>query len=173
MKILKLVFILKKNDTLRYVKFIYTKSQTLCKKQDNLRYVFIYKNPALCVTRFFIEFLKFTEGGDIYFFEKLCTFRDIFILKKQITLRYFAIQKELCTLQCCLDPITRIITVYFQTPVGLGMFLRDCFQKKQENIPSFQLSHFTRKYVRNIIKLKLVILNTMNFRLVLGLLGGN
>ena len=25
--------------------FLYTKSQTLCKKQDNLRYVFIYKKP--------------------------------------------------------------------------------------------------------------------------------
>ena len=31
--------------TLFYVTFLYVKIQTLRKKQDNLRYVFIYKNP--------------------------------------------------------------------------------------------------------------------------------
>ena len=31
------IFIYKKHDTLRYVKFLYTKNQTLQKKQDNLR----------------------------------------------------------------------------------------------------------------------------------------
>ena len=60
-----------------------------------------------------------------------------------------------------------------QTHVGLGMFLSDCFQKKQENRPSFQFSHLTRKLLWDLIKLKLVIVNTTNFRLVLGLLGGN
>ena len=53
------------------------------------------------------------------------------------------------------------------------MFLRDVFQKKQENRPSFQFSHFTRKLPRDLIKLKLVIVNTTNFRLVLRLLGGD
>ena len=101
--------------------FLYTKRQTLFKKLDNFRYVFIYKkrysdvtgfswnfwswhlyskSMTLCVTwrlyiqkvwhfakskticdtflytkirhfsvtRFFIEFLKFAEGGGIYFF---------------------------------------------------------------------------------------------------------
>ena len=38
---------IQKHETLRYVTFLYSKSQTLRKKQDNLRYVFIYKNPAL------------------------------------------------------------------------------------------------------------------------------
>ena len=47
MKFLKLAFIFKKHDTLRYVTFLYTKSKTLRKKQDNLLYVFIYKTPAL------------------------------------------------------------------------------------------------------------------------------
>ena len=45
MKILKLEFIYKKYETFWYVKFLYTKIQTLRKKQDNLRYVFRYKNP--------------------------------------------------------------------------------------------------------------------------------
>ena len=44
---LKLAFIYKKHDTLRYVKILYRRSKTLRKKQDNLQYVFIYKNPAL------------------------------------------------------------------------------------------------------------------------------
>ena len=35
------IYIYKTHDTLRYVTFLYTKSQTLRKKQDNLRYVFI------------------------------------------------------------------------------------------------------------------------------------
>ena len=38
MTFLKLAFIYKKHDTLRYVTFLYTKSQTLRQKQDNLRY---------------------------------------------------------------------------------------------------------------------------------------
>ena len=47
MKFLKLAFIYKNYDTLRYMIFLYTKIQTLRKKQDNLRYVFIYKNPDI------------------------------------------------------------------------------------------------------------------------------
>ena len=38
-----LAFLYKKHDTLRYVTFLYTKSQTLCKNQDNFRYVCVYK----------------------------------------------------------------------------------------------------------------------------------
>ena len=59
----------------------------------------------------------------------------------------------------------------FKTPVGLGMFLHDFLVKKQENRPSFQSTHFTRKFTRDLLRLKLVIVNTMNFRLMLGLLG--
>ena len=66
MEFLKLEFIFKKHDTLRYVTFIYSKSMTLRKKQYNLRYVFIYRNPALFRYAIFIEFLKFAEGGGIY-----------------------------------------------------------------------------------------------------------
>ena len=66
MKILRLAFIYKKHDTLRYVTFLYTKSQTLRKKQDNLRYVLYTKIRQFCVTRFFIEFLKFAEGGGTF-----------------------------------------------------------------------------------------------------------
>ena len=67
MKFLKLAFIFKKNYALGYVTLLYTKSKTLRKnyiRQFAIR--FIYKNPALCVPRFFNEFLKFAEGGDIY-----------------------------------------------------------------------------------------------------------
>ena len=35
---------IKKAEKLRNI-YIYTKIQTLCKKQENLRYVFIHKNP--------------------------------------------------------------------------------------------------------------------------------
>ena len=44
MKVLKLVFIKRKHNTLRYMMFLHTKIPTLRKRQDNLRYIFIYKN---------------------------------------------------------------------------------------------------------------------------------
>ena len=46
------------------------------------------------------------------------------------------------------------------------------FFKNQENIPSFQSTHFTRKYPRDLLRLKLEIVNTANFRLILGLIWG-
>ena len=65
MKFLKLAFIYKNYDTLRYVTFLYTKIWTICKKQDNLRYV-LYKIWTLSVTQFFIEFLKLVEEGKTF-----------------------------------------------------------------------------------------------------------
>ena len=38
--------------------YIYTKSETLFKKQDNLRYVFIHKNPDTLRYAIFMNFLK-------------------------------------------------------------------------------------------------------------------
>ena len=38
--------------------FLYTKSQTLCKNQDNLRYNFIHKNPDNLLYAIFMKFLK-------------------------------------------------------------------------------------------------------------------
>ena len=74
---------IQKLDTLRYVTFLYTKSPTLRKKQDNLRHVFLYtKSPTLYVTRFFMEFLKLAEGGGIFINKKQCTLRYFFIYKK-------------------------------------------------------------------------------------------
>ena len=52
--------------------YIYTKSQTLCKKQVNLRYVFIHKSPD---TLYYAIFHKIFEIG-------------IYIYKKHYTLRY-------------------------------------------------------------------------------------
>ena len=44
--------------------------------------------------------------------------------------------------------------------------------KKQENRPSFQSTHFTRKSPWGLLRLKLVIVNTTNFRLILGMMRG-
>ena len=91
MKFLKLEFIYKKHDTLRYVTFLYAKSWTLHKKQDNLRYVFIYKNLALLRYAIFYWIFEICGEGGIYLFKKHCTLRDIFILKNNalyVTLLY-------------------------------------------------------------------------------------
>ena len=71
MKFLKLAFIYKKNDTLRYLMFLNTKIQTLRKKQENLRYVFIYKNPdTLRYTIFHQNFEIGGGGGETFFIYK-------------------------------------------------------------------------------------------------------
>ena len=92
---LKLAFIYKKHDTLRQVTFLYTKSQTLRKKQNNLRYVLYTKIRHFCVTRFFIEFLKFAEGGGDLLIKKQCTLRDIFISKNTALCVTFLYSKSL------------------------------------------------------------------------------
>ena len=94
MKCLKLVFIYKKHDTFRYVTFLYTKSYTLRKNQDNLLFILYTKIRHFCVTRFFIEFLKFAEGGEHLFTKKTMYFVGHFYIEKQCTLRYVAIYKE-------------------------------------------------------------------------------
>ena len=96
MKILQLVFIYKKHDTQRYVTFLCTKRRTLSKKQDNLRYVFIYKIWTLCITRFFIELLKLAEGEGNFYTHKKMHFALHFYIRKTMhfALRFY-IQKAL------------------------------------------------------------------------------
>ena len=58
----------------------YTKSQTLCKKQDNLCYVFIHKKQTLYVRQFFMKFLKLA----FKYMQKSLHFalHDVFMYKK-------------------------------------------------------------------------------------------
>ena len=91
-KTISVMFLYTKSKTLYVTRFfmkmfklaLYTKSMTLCviwclyikknqtllKKQDNLSYVLYTKIGTLCVMRFFIEFLKLAEGGDIFVCKK-------------------------------------------------------------------------------------------------------
>ena len=91
MKFLKLEFTYKKHDTLGYVTFLYTKSSTLHKKQDNLRYVLYTKIRHFCVPRFFIESLKFWRGGGAFIYKKTMYFALYFYIEKQCTLPYVVI----------------------------------------------------------------------------------
>ena len=70
MNILKLEFLYKKHDTLRYVTILNTKSQTLRKKQGNLRYVFIYKNPDTLRYAIFHGVFEISGGGVIFICKK-------------------------------------------------------------------------------------------------------
>ena len=96
---------------------LYTKSMTLCItwrfyiqkptyffKNDNLRYVFIYKFWTLYVSRFFYWiFVIRGWGGEIFICKKLCTFNYIF-MQKQYTLRYVFVYKKsdtLCNIFIC------------------------------------------------------------------------
>ena len=63
-------FIFKKHDILRYVTFLYTKTLTLHKKKT-ICVTFLYtKIRTVCVTQFFMEFLKLAEGGGIFKYNK-------------------------------------------------------------------------------------------------------
>ena len=69
-------------------------------------------------------------------------------------------------------PDRPIFTTYFRPLQGLGCFYMVCWIKKHEHRPYFQSSHFNRKSHRYLLRLKLVIVNTTNFRLILELLRG-
>ena len=72
MKVLELAFIYKKHETLRYMTFLNTKSQTLRKKNYNLRYLFKYKNPDTFALRNFhrISEIGGRGGGKIFIYKK-------------------------------------------------------------------------------------------------------
>ena len=104
--ILILAFIYKKNDTLRYVKFLYTIIQTLHKKQDNLRYVFIYKNPDILRYAISLNFLNWRRGRVFlyakkkhfalhFYIQKTIHFALRYIFKKPDTLRYILYAKTM------------------------------------------------------------------------------
>ena len=72
--------------------YIYTKSQTLCKKQDNLRYVLFTKSLTLYVTRFFMKFWDwhlyiYIKHENLRYVTFLYTKRQS-LKKKQDNLRY-------------------------------------------------------------------------------------
>ena len=89
---LKLAFIFKNNDTLRYVKFLYTKSQTLRKKKYNLGCVFIYKNADTLCDAIFHRIFKIGGGGrPFYICKKQCTLQINFHMQKTMhfSLRFY------------------------------------------------------------------------------------
>ena len=57
------------------------------------------KIRTLCITSFFIGFLKLAEGGGIFVRKKQCTLCYIFICKKQCTFCYVFIYKKPDTLR--------------------------------------------------------------------------
>ena len=59
-------FIYTKSKKIAKCLYIYTKSQTLCKKQDNLRNFFIYKNPDTLRYPISHENFKIGGGGGIF-----------------------------------------------------------------------------------------------------------
>ena len=84
MIVLKLEFIYKKHDTLRYVAFLYTKIQTLRKKQENLRYIFMHKNPNTFHYALFHEIFEIGGGGGTFLYAKTMRFAIHFYTKKTI-----------------------------------------------------------------------------------------
>ena len=65
----------------------FAKSKTICVT------FLCSKIRTLCITRFFIEFLKFAEGGGIFKCKKQCTLSYIFMLKNNALCVTFYIQK--------------------------------------------------------------------------------
>ena len=98
MKILKLSFIYKNNDTLLYVTFLYTKDRHF-EKSKTISLTFLYtKIRTPWFTRFFMKVLKLAEGGRIFLYAKKCTLCYI-LYEKKCTLRYVFIYKNHDTLR--------------------------------------------------------------------------
>ena len=95
MKFLKLDFIYKNHDTLRYVTFLYTKIQTLLKKQENFRHVFIYKNTETVRYVFFHWIFEIVGGGRGHFYTQKKSLCITFLYAKTIHfVLHFYIQKS-------------------------------------------------------------------------------
>ena len=77
------IYIYKKHDTFHHVRFLHTKSQTLQKKQYNLRDVFIYM--------IFMEFLKLAEGGGNFYIQRTVHFALYLYMQKTMhfVLRFY------------------------------------------------------------------------------------
>ena len=73
MKLLRSAFNFKKHDTLRYVMFLYTKSRTFRKKQDNLHCVLYTKSGHL------LNFFNWRRWGELFIYKNECTMTYIFI----------------------------------------------------------------------------------------------
>ena len=97
------IFIHKSHDTLHYA-ILHENVQVSINIQKALHFPFrdvlIYKELpytkiwTLCVTRFFIEFLKLAEGGTCFKRKRKFTLHYSFIFKKLCTLRYVYISKS-------------------------------------------------------------------------------
>ena len=87
---LKLAFIYKEHGTLRYVMFLYTKIQTIRKKQDVLRYVFIYQNMDTLRYAIFHWIFEIGGGRGTFFYAKnnaLCV-EFLYPKKMHLTLHF-------------------------------------------------------------------------------------
>ena len=71
MQILNLAYIFKKVWHFPLRELLYTKSMTLRKNQDKLRYVFVYKSQDTLRYAIFIEFLKLAEGGGHFYIHQI------------------------------------------------------------------------------------------------------
>ena len=135
-KTISVTFLYTKSNTLDVTGFSwnfwcwhsYTKSMTLCvtwrlyiqksrhfAKIKTICYTFLYtKIRHFCVTRFFIEFLKFAEGGGIYLLKNIMYFAWHFYIEKRCTLRYVARYKEPDTIRYILISKKQFTFLYVQ-----------------------------------------------------------
>ena len=82
-----------------FLLFVYTKSQIIRKKQDNLRNVFIYKNPDTLRYVVFHGIFEIVGGGGHFYMQKTMHFTLNFYMQKTMhfALRFLYIKaKTLC-----------------------------------------------------------------------------
>ena len=100
--------------------FLYSKSQTLCKKRDNFCYVFIYKNPDTLCYAIFMNFLKLA-----FVYKKHDTLRYVKFLYSIQKARHFAKIKKNCVtfLYTKSSPlcVTRFFMEFFKLAGGGGL----------------------------------------------------
>ena len=70
-----------------------------------------------------------------------------------------------------MELLTQIHVVYFLPPYR-PRYVSTVFFVKKKSRPSFQSTHFTRKSPRDLLILELVIVNTIQFILILSMIQG-
>ena len=66
----EVVTYIKKHDTLRYVALLYTKSRQFAKSKKFCVTMLYTKSQTLCITQFFMKFLKLAEWGGHFYMQK-------------------------------------------------------------------------------------------------------
>ena len=88
MKLMHLVFIYKNHDNMRYLTILFTKSRNFAESKIVFIMFLNTKSLTLCVTYFFMEFLKLAEGRRNFFMQKNALWVKFYMQKNALCVAF-------------------------------------------------------------------------------------